>query len=90
MTTQFSTLKERLQQYQSFHKLNGFPEAQGRLTRMVGLTLEAVGLNVPVGRQCRVELSHGRELEAEVVGFHNEKTFLMPVQKLKGFNLVRE
>lgn len=60
------------------------PEASGRLTRMVGLTLEAVGLNVSVGRQCKILLNSGSEVEAEVVGFHNETTFLMPVQKVDG------
>lgn len=77
-------LLQRLQKYQNFSVLEHPPHAQGRLTRMVGLTLEAVGLNVSVGRQCKVILSSGRELEAEVVGFHDEKTFLMPVQKVDG------
>ncbi len=75
---------ERIKKYQCFDALDQQPEAQGRLTRLVGLTLEAVGLNISVGRQCRVVLGSGRELEAEVVGFHNDKTFLMPVQKVEG------
>jgi len=78
------SLLDRLKPYQHYQCLQQTPSAQGRLTRMVGLTLEAVGLNVSVGRQCRVILSEGREFEAEVVGFHNEKTFLMPVQKVEG------
>jgi flagellum-specific ATP synthase len=55
------------------------PVAQGRLTRMVGLTLEAVGLNASIGQRCKV-IDHQQTIEAEVVGFHDEKTFLMPVQ----------
>lgn len=78
------SILEKLKPYQNYHSLQQPPSAQGRLTRMVGLTLEAVGLNVSVGRQCRVILAGGREFEAEVVGFHNEKTFLMPVQKVEG------
>ena len=84
MNTFSSSIFDRLKKYERDHSLDLVPEAEGRLTRLVGLTLEAVGLNVPVGRQCKVVLSNGRELEAEVVGFHNEKTFLMPVQKLEG------
>jgi len=79
-----SSLIQRLQKYRGYEILSQLPHAQGRLTRMVGLTLEAVGLNISVGRQCKVILNNGRELEAEVVGFHNEKTFLMPVQKVDG------
>ena len=59
------------------------PSVTGRLVRVVGLTLEAVGVRAPVGSQCIVETSHG-DLIAEVVGFSNEKTFLMPEQSLQG------
>lgn len=78
------SLKDRLHKYRQFDVLRTPVNAQGRLTRMVGLTLEAVGLNVSVGKQCRVVLSNGQEIEAEVVGFHNEITYLMPVQKVEG------
>lgn len=55
----------------------------GRLVRVVGLTLEAVGVKAQVGSQCLVETAQG-ELIAEVVGFSNDITFLMPEQSLKG------
>lgn len=55
------------------------PVCQGRLTRMVGLTLEAVGLNASIGLRCQV-IDGQQTVEAEVVGFHDDKTFLMPVQ----------
>lgn len=60
------------------------PEAEGRLTRSVGLTLEAVGLNVSVGRQCRVINKDGRVVEAEVVGFAGDVVYLMPVKRVEG------
>lgn len=55
------------------------PICQGRLTRMVGLTLEAIGLNASIGQRCLV-IDMQKNVEAEVVGFHDDKTFLMPVQ----------
>lgn len=60
------------------------PEAEGRLVRSVGLTLEAVGLNVSVGRQCVVLSRDGRKVEAEVVGFAGESIYLMPVKRVEG------
>ena len=51
------------------------PQAEGRITRSVGLTLEAVGLNVSVGRQCEIINSDNRRIEAEVVGFSGDKVF---------------
>jgi flagellum-specific ATP synthase len=60
------------------------PEAEGRLTRSVGMTLEAVGLNVSVGRQCQVINRDGRKIEAEVVGFDDDIVYLMPVKRVEG------
>ncbi|MDZ7923105.1 MAG: flagellar protein export ATPase FliI [Marinagarivorans sp.] len=68
-------------QYQS---LNQPPLANGRLTRMVGLTLEAVGLNVPVGTYCEIIREKANPIEAEVVGFSGSTTYLMPIRAAEG------
>jgi flagellum-specific ATP synthase len=60
------------------------PLAEGRITRSVGLTLEAVGLNVCVGSQCEVINNDGRHIEVEVVGFSADKVFLMPIKRVEG------
>ncbi len=56
---------------------------EGRLTRMVGLTLEAAGCRAALGELCRI---HGPEgvVEAEVVGFAGERLFLMPIGDPRG------
>lgn len=56
----------------------------GRLSRMVGLTLEAVGCRAPVGARCIVSISPGKSVEAEVVGFSGERLFLMPTGNIQG------
>jgi flagellum-specific ATP synthase len=58
--------------------------AEGRLVRMVGLTLEAVGCEAPVGGRCLIVGSGGAQTEAEVVGFAGERVFLMPVGDIHG------
>lgn len=60
------------------------PRVAGKLVRMVGLTLEAVGLNVRVGDRCMVERRHAGDVEAEVVGFDEERIFLMPIEQIEG------
>jgi flagellum-specific ATP synthase len=60
------------------------PVAAGRLVRLVGMTLEAVGLNVPMGSRCLVSARGGRFVEAEVVGFSEQRLFLMPTEKCEG------
>jgi flagellum-specific ATP synthase len=59
------------------------PISSGKLVRGVGLTLEAVGCQVPVGGRCLVQTNQG-EIEAEVVGFAGEITYLMPTESVKG------
>ena len=59
----------------------------GRLTRAVGLVLEAVGLRLPVGSDCLIELPPGypqKTAEAEVVGFAGDKILLMPLSAVDG------
>jgi flagellum-specific ATP synthase len=77
-----SPLANRLSQYQT-QGIACRPIASGRLVRVVGLTLEAIGCRAPVGSLCIVETLHG-DLEAEVVGFAGEILFLMPSEQLLG------
>ncbi|HNE00685.1 MAG TPA: hypothetical protein PLQ18_03185, partial [Plasticicumulans sp.] len=61
------------------------PVVEGRLTRLVGLTLEAVGCVAPIGAHCRVvSPGHGEPVEAEVVGFAEDRVFLMPAGDIHG------
>ena len=57
---------------------------EGKLTRMVGLTLEAVGCQAPVGARCIVKGPQNTDVEAEVVGFAGDKLFLMPTGNIRG------
>ncbi|MGZ8199626.1 MAG: flagellar protein export ATPase FliI [Methylosarcina sp.] len=67
-------------------RLTEIPElvVEGRLSRMVGLTLEAVGCRAAIGSRCRIEMKNGRKIEAEVVGFSGDRVFLMSAGDLHG------
>jgi len=67
-------------------RLTDVPEliVEGRLSRMVGLTLEAVGCRAAIGSRCRIETKSGRMIEAEVVGFADARIFLMPTAEVHG------
>jgi flagellum-specific ATP synthase len=54
------------------------PVAVGTLVRVVGLTLEARGLQAPLGALCRVRSDDGAAVDAEVVGFNDGVLYLMP------------
>lgn len=56
----------------------------GRINRAVGLTLQAKGFNQPLGSRCWVERTDGSFLEAEVVGFDGDMTYLMSIGHTRG------
>jgi len=57
---------------------------EGKLTRMVGLTLEAIGCRAAIGEICEIVNNGGESIEAEVVGFAGESLYLMPTGDLHG------
>ncbi len=76
-----------LNQLQSYaDRLTERPElvVEGRLSRMVGLTLEAVGCRASIGSHCLVILKNNKSIEAEVVGFSGDRVFLMPTGETHG------
>ncbi len=60
------------------------PVVAGRLTRMVGLTLEASGCQAAVGDRCQIVSADHSALEAEVVGFAGDRLYLMPTGDIHG------
>ena len=61
--------------------------AYGRVTRIVGLVIEAAGLDVGLGELCRItSLVGDRSVLAEAVGFHERGVLLMPLGELDGLH----
>lgn len=56
----------------------------GRISRAVGLTLEAKGFNQPIGARCFVTVNESHSIEAEVVGFNNDSIYLMSIGNTQG------
>lgn len=56
----------------------------GRVSRAVGLTLEAQGFNQAVGAHCFINVNESHSIEAEVVGFGNERVYLMSIGNIQG------
>jgi len=59
-------------------------EVRGTLTRLAGLVLEAAGIRVPVGSQCKVAMAGQAPVLVEVVGFSNDRAYLMPAGDVHG------
>jgi flagellum-specific ATP synthase len=67
-------------------RTNGGLEVRGTLTRLSGLVLEAAGVRAPVGSQCLVSMKSQPPVLAEVVGFANDRAFLMPAGDVHGLS----
>lgn len=60
-------------------------KASGKVVRVVGLTIESEGPLVHLGEHCYIKLLNNKnKIDAEVVGFHNDKVLLMPLGDMKG------
>ena len=74
----------RLEQYRARARRPVPLVVEGCLTRMVGLTLEAAGCQVPVGGRCLIAGPGDERVEAEVVGFAGDRIYLMPTGSPQG------
>lgn len=58
---------------------------QGRVVRVVGLVVEAVGVRGALGDLCRIHPAPGQEaISAEIVGFKGDSVLLMPLGSMEG------
>ena len=78
------SIASRINAYQPYTTRQPSYVVEGRLIRMVGLTLEAEGCNVPIGGHCIIRSPDIKDIEAEVVGFSGPKLFLMPLEPVSG------
>lgn len=59
-------------------------QLEGRVVKVVGLIVEASGINTGVGSLCTIFTDAGASIMAEVVGFRDERVLLMPYGDVRG------
>lgn len=59
----------------------------GKVTQVVGLVIEGYCPDTSVGAICEITPQGGGAIPAEVVGFRNNKTLLMPLGEIRGVGL---
>jgi FliI/YscN family ATPase len=55
----------------------------GRVVQVVGLTIQAVGMDCQIGEVCEIQTDDG-VIQSEVVGFQDERVLLMPLGDMQG------
>ena len=53
------------------------PQRYGVVQKIVGMTIEATGLNAPLGSICLIENSDGHRSQAQIVGFSEDAILMM-------------
>lgn len=56
----------------------------GRISQVIGLTIESIGPLSNIGEICKIKSINGVTILAEVVGFKDEKVYLMPLGDMDG------
>ncbi|SMO59401.1 flagellar protein export ATPase FliI [Fodinibius sediminis] len=64
--------------------LDNTPKRFGKVSSVIGTVIEATGLNASVGELHAIRTDHGKTIQAEVVGLKNERTLLMPLDRVEG------
>lgn len=59
----------------------------GKVMNVVGLTIESAGPDAKLSDLCRITTEDGRTILAEVTGFKDNKTLLMPYENTEGIAL---
>ncbi len=70
-------------------KAHSFVKKLGKVINVVGLTVESAGPDAKLGDLCKIYTAEEREkyIMAEVVGFRDGKTLLMPYESMEGIGL---
>ncbi len=79
-----NALSPRVSYYAS--RITGFNDYVhlGRITQIIGLTLESNGPTANIGDLCWVTPREGEAIPCEVVGFREDRVLLMPLGELSG------
>ena len=73
--------------YQEYHRALrslSLKEVSGRIKNVVGLTIEAAGLQCEIGEVCEVRAGDSKPVLSEVIGFRDKHTLLMPLGPMQG------
>ena len=80
-------LKLDLSKYRTAIEASKPIRMHGKVSQVVGLVIEGYCPDTSVGTICEIKPVEGEPIPAEVVGFRNNKTLLMPLGELRGVGM---
>jgi len=73
-----------IKKYRSFVETSSFVKKTGKISQIIGLIIESNGPGVSIGSICTIQSKNRPSVEAQVVGFRDNKTLLMPLGDIYG------
>jgi len=73
-----------IKKYRSFVETSSFVKKTGKISQIIGLIIESNGPGVSIGSICTIRSKTRSPVEAQVVGFRDNKTLLMPLGDIYG------
>jgi flagellum-specific ATP synthase len=73
-----------IKKYRSFVETSSFIKKTGKISQIIGLIIESNGPGVSIGSICTIQSKNRPPVEAQVVGFRDNKTLLMPLGDIYG------
>jgi len=79
------SIHDSMQKYYKIIQQSDLRSHEGKIIKVVGMTLEATGLKCSIGDLCTIHIDKNQtEVVSEVVGITENKAFLMPFQQVQG------
>ena len=73
-----------IEKYRSFVETSSFVKKTGKISRIIGLMIESDGPGVSIGSICTIRSRTRPPVQAQVVGFRDNQTLLMPLGDIYG------
>ena len=73
-----------IEKYRSFVETSSFVKKTGKINRIIGLMIESDGPGVSIGSICTIRSRTRPPVQAQVVGFRDNQTLLMPLGDIYG------
>jgi len=70
--------------YREALEKSNFVVKYGKISQVIGLTIESNGPSVSIGELCKIDSCTCKDVLAEVVGFKDNKVLLMPLGDMEG------
>ncbi len=81
----FPSIHKAMESYYRIIQLSDLRSHEGRISKIIGMTVEATGLVSSIGDICTIHIDRdGTDVLSEVVGISENKVYLMPFQNVDG------